>query len=138
MLFFGFHVEPYATTPPHVTGESGTPILVSEFREHSAALSHHGEWLAYVSNESGDDQVWVRPFPGPGGEHVVSVGGGSGPVWNRDGTELYYHVAGTGLTVARLQTEPFQILSRQTVFDTSDFWDPATTLRRHYEVGLDA
>lgn len=61
---------------------------------------------------------------------------GSGLVWNRNGTELSY-VEGTGPTVARLQTEPFRILSRQTVFDTSDFWVPPTTRRRHFDVGLD-
>jgi len=118
-------------------GGSATPLLASEFSEHSAALSHNGDWLAYVSNRSGGDEVWVRPFPGPGGEHVVSLGGGGGPVWSRDSTEIYYRVDGTGLTVARLQTEPFQILSRERLFNVSDFWGGAITLRRHYDVGLD-
>jgi len=46
--------------------------------------------MAYVSNESGKDEVFVRPFPGPGSRVQVSSGGGTEPVWSRDGRRIYY------------------------------------------------
>ena len=69
---------------------------------------------------------------------MVSVGGGRDPVWSRDGRALYYWVDDvTGLKVVRLQTEPWGILSREALFDLSDFWGGAPGGRRHYEVGPD-
>jgi len=57
-------------------GGSRTAFLETVFWKHSATLSHSGKWLAYVSNRSGSDEVYVRPFPGPGAELVISRGGG--------------------------------------------------------------
>jgi eukaryotic-like serine/threonine-protein kinase len=54
-------------------------------------LSPDGRWLAYVSDESGNREVYVRPFPGvDSAKFAVSVGGGREPLWRRDGTELYF------------------------------------------------
>ena len=104
-------------------GGSRTAFLETNFSEHSAALSHSGKWLAYVSNRSGADEVYVRPFPGPGAEQVISRGGGNQPVWDPDDTELFYRdLGGSFLMVASLQTEPFQVLSREGVFAAGDFW----------------
>jgi Tol biopolymer transport system component len=55
-----------------------------------AAFSPDGRWLAYASSESGTSEVYVRPFPGPGGQWQISTGGGSFPHWSRDGRELVY------------------------------------------------
>ena len=55
-------------------------------------ISPDGRWLAYVSDETGRFEVYVRPFPGGGGKWLVSVGGGSEPLWARSGEELYYRV----------------------------------------------
>ena len=63
----------------------GTPFL-----EANPAFSPDGRWLAYVSNESGVQEVYVRPSPGPGGRWQVSTGGGRFPVWSRDGRELFF------------------------------------------------
>jgi serine/threonine-protein kinase len=70
--------------------------LVSDFldtpaREHMGMFSPDGKWLAYVSNESGEDEVYVRPYPKTEGVgRRVSVGGGAAPVWAPDGSTLYY------------------------------------------------
>ena len=47
-------------------------------------------WVAYHSNESGRNEIYVRPFPGPGGQWQISTGGGTSPRWRSDGKELYY------------------------------------------------
>jgi len=73
-------------------GKPGKPIefLKTNFQEHRGRFSPDGHWVAYVSNQSGQQDIWVRPFPGPGGEWQVSSGGGGQPRWRRDGQELYY------------------------------------------------
>ena len=53
-------------------------------------FSPNGRWLAYVSNELGQDNVYVQRYPGPGGREVVSMGGGAEPVWSPDGDEVFY------------------------------------------------
>ena len=69
-------------------------FLATPAREHMASFSPDGRWLAYTSNESGQDEVYVRPFPRTEGvARPVSIGGGSGPVWAPDGSTLYYRGA---------------------------------------------
>jgi serine/threonine protein kinase/Tol biopolymer transport system component len=69
--------------------------------EWDARLSPDGRWLAYESDESGRGEIYVRPFPGPGGRQVVSAGGGYMPRWTRGGREIVYAAAdGTIMSVA--------------------------------------
>jgi serine/threonine-protein kinase len=65
-------------------------FLGTPFAEVLPAFSPDGRWLAYQSNESGTFEVYVRPFPGPGGRWQISTGGGLFPVWSRDGRELLF------------------------------------------------
>ena len=67
-----------------------TPLLQSVFNERSARVSPDGRWLAYASNESGRDEVYVQAFPELGGKRQVSTEGGVQPVWSRDGAELFF------------------------------------------------
>ena len=61
------------------------------FEELYLAVSADGRWLAYVSNESGAEEIYVRPFPDiDAGRWQVSTGGGTQPLWARDGRELLY------------------------------------------------
>jgi Tol biopolymer transport system component len=66
------------------------PFLQTKFDELHAKFSPDGRWIAYTSNESGQFQVYVQPFPGPGGKWQVSTDGGSNPIWARNGGELFY------------------------------------------------
>jgi serine/threonine-protein kinase len=66
------------------------PLLTTPAFEQSPEFSPDGDWIAYVSDESGQEEVYVRPFPGPGPPTVVSTGGGSQPAWARSGRELFY------------------------------------------------
>jgi Tol biopolymer transport system component len=76
--------------------EGGAPhaFLSTQFDEQQGAFSPDGKWVAYQSNESGPFEVYVRPFPGPGGVWQISAGGGASPRWARDGKELYYIAPG--------------------------------------------
>ena len=65
-------------------------FLGTSFQERGLSFSPDGRWIAYVSDESGRDEVYVRPYPGPGGETIVSTGGGDEVVWSPDGGQLNY------------------------------------------------
>ena len=66
------------------------PFVNSTFTEVAPTFSPDGRWLAYPSNESGSFEVYVRPFPGPGGKWQISTDGGIFPKWSRNGKELFY------------------------------------------------
>jgi serine/threonine-protein kinase len=68
-------------------------------------LSPDDQWLAYVSNESGREEVYVRPFPGLAGRVQVSTEGGTEPMWPKDGSELFYRNGDKMMTVA-IASEP--------------------------------
>jgi tricorn protease-like protein len=65
------------------------PFLQTRFNEISPRFSPDGRWLAYASDESGRYEIYVQPYPGPGGKWQVSTEGGTEPVWARNG-ELFY------------------------------------------------
>ena len=67
------------------------PLVVNEFGARSPALSPDGRWLAYVSDEAGQEEIYVRPFPDTdSGRTLVSQNGGVEPVWAHSGEELFY------------------------------------------------
>jgi serine/threonine protein kinase/Tol biopolymer transport system component len=68
------------------------PFVVAQtnFEERDGQFSPDGKWIAYQSNESGQTQVLVQPFPGPGGKLQVSADGGAQVRWRADGRELFY------------------------------------------------
>jgi serine/threonine-protein kinase len=67
------------------------PLLATPFSERNGAVSPDGRWLAYESNESGQFEIYVRPFPEvEAGKWPVSAGGGTRPLWARSGRELFY------------------------------------------------
>jgi serine/threonine-protein kinase len=76
------------------------PFLNSPFVEVLPAFSPDGRWLAYASNESGSLEMYVRPFPGPGGKWQISNGGGVLPTWSRNGKELFYRTLENKIFVA--------------------------------------
>jgi len=75
-------------------------FLATAFQERGASFSPDGQWIAYVSNESGRDEVYVRPYPGPGGQVIISTGGGTEVVWGPDGSELFYRNGDQVMVVA--------------------------------------
>jgi len=74
--------------------------LQSQFNEQAGAFSPDGRWIAYVSDESGRNEIYVQAFPLSGEKHQISSGGGSEPYWRKDGTELFYLAADRNLMAA--------------------------------------
>ena len=103
-LASGTRLGPYEITSPLGAGGMGevyrardtrlertaTPVLQTAFFESAAALSPDGRWLAYHSDESGRQEVYVRPFLGPGPQSRISREGGAFAVWRGDGREIFF------------------------------------------------
>lgn len=75
---------------PYLLSQAQQTQALSFSSQTTARFSPDGKWLAYTSSESGKFQVYVTPFPGPGGKWQVSTEGGWFPQWRRDGRELFY------------------------------------------------
>ena len=86
-------------------GGDASPFVATAFGEGSPLFSPDSRWLAYVSNESGRDEIYVQPYPGPGGKWPISTEGGTEPVWSVDGRELFYRL-GDKMMVVEVQSEP--------------------------------
>ena len=96
------------------------PFVVSPLDERSPALSPDDLWLAYVSNETGRDEVYVRPFPTGGGRWQISSAGGTEPRWRRDGQEMFYRSADTLIAVQVRTRAGFAVEKRTSLF-TGDY-----------------
>ncbi len=82
-----------------------TTLLGSRFNEANPALSPNGRWLAYASDESGQFEVYVVPFPNTAGaKWVITTHGGTEPLWSRKGNELFYRNAQGNLVAVQVQT----------------------------------
>jgi Tol biopolymer transport system component len=69
--------------------KKSAPILNTRFSETQAQISPDGKWIAYRSDETGRNEIYVRPLAGPG-KWQISTTGGTDPTWRRDGKELFY------------------------------------------------
>ncbi len=88
------------------TDGEGEPVqyLATQFFERFPSISPDGTWVAYMSDESGQPEIYVRPFPAAAGKWQVSDGGGSWPTWSRDGSEIIYR-SQDGLMAAPVSTD---------------------------------
>ena len=91
-----------------------SPCLVTPATEGAARFSPDGRWLAYVSDESGRPEIYVQPFPGPGGKWQISTESGSEPAWNPNGRELFYRI-GDSMMAVPVTTQPSFSAGRPTV-----------------------
>jgi Tol biopolymer transport system component/predicted Ser/Thr protein kinase len=81
------------------------PFLRTQFDEAVPQFSPDGRWLAYISNETGRHEIYVQPYPGPGGKWQISTEGGTEPAWNRNGRELFYR-SGNKMMAVDITTQP--------------------------------
>jgi serine/threonine-protein kinase len=90
-----------------VGGGDPSPFLLTRFDERSPTFSPDGTCLAYVSDESGRDEVYVQPYPGPGRKYPISTHGGTDPVWSPSGRELFYRQGDDLMAVPVARTPEF-------------------------------
>jgi WD40 repeat protein len=81
------------------------PFVRTPFNETAPRFSPDGRWLAYASDESGHDEIYVQPYPGPGGKWLISTEGGTEPAWNPNGRELFYR-SGDKMMSVDIATQP--------------------------------
>ena len=96
------------------------PFVESPVHLRYPEFSPDGRWLAYTLNESGREEVYVQPYPGPGRRYQISTAGGGEPAWSADGRQLYYRgVVEPGgarpVMAADITTEPDFVASRPRV-----------------------
>jgi len=110
-----------------ILSDGGEPVrfLSSPFRELSPIFSPDGRYIAYVSDESGRSEVYVRPYPAGNQKWAVSTDGGQEPVWSRDGRELFYR-SGTKMMVATVRLgSSFEADRPRHLFEATYFTDGA-------------
>ncbi len=96
------------------------PWLATGSSEGSPDFSADGRWVVYSSNDSGRDEIYVRPYAGSGGRHQVSTQGGSWPRWSRDGREIFFVSQGSLWSAAVRTSTTFEADSPRKLFDLSD------------------
>ena len=102
------------------------PFLRTSANESAPKLSPDGRWLAYSSDESGRWEIYVQPYPGPGGKWQISTDGGMEPVWNRNGRELFYR-NGNKMMAVEVTTQPaFSAGKPKVLFEGAYLPTPAT------------
>jgi Tol biopolymer transport system component len=116
-------------------GAKPTAWLETSFSEGGPTFSPDGRWLAYVSNESGRNELYARPYPGPGEKITISTNGANEAVWSRDGRELFYRNddAILGVDVSRMPslgaTRPLKVFERD--------YERSSTLWPNFDVSAD-
>jgi serine/threonine-protein kinase len=111
------------------------PFLQTPFNEGVPVFSPDGRWLVYVSDESGRFEIYVQPYPGPGGKWQISTEGGTEPVWNRNGRELFYR-SGDKMMAVDISTQPSFAAGKPKVLFTGQYLPTPGTLS-NYDVSPD-
>jgi Tol biopolymer transport system component/predicted Ser/Thr protein kinase len=111
------------------------PFLRTTFNESAAHFSPDGRWLAYISDESGRFEIYVQPYPGPGGKWQISTEGGTEPVWNRNGRELFYRSGGKMMAVDITTQPTFASGKPRMLFEGQ--YSPAPGTANNFDVSSD-
>ena len=111
------------------------PIATSSFIEDMARVSPDGKWVAYVSDASGSNEIFVQPFPGPGPRVQVSSRGGEEPVWAPNGSRIFYRDGQRIVAVSYSTTPDFEVTGRQELFP--DIYVKRSLPHANYDVSPD-
>jgi serine/threonine-protein kinase len=93
------------------------PIVATNAVEYGPVISPDGRWVAYVSDESGRDEIYVQPFPEGGERHQISTDGGLNPVWSPDGGSIYFGSENRILAVSVFTTPRFRAGAARVLFE---------------------
>jgi len=121
-----------------LSGGKPIPFVQTTFSEGGGRFSPDGRWVAYASNESSRSEIYVAPFPGPGGKWQISTSGGLEPFWRRDGREIYFLTGEGGNTTHRLMAvdvtaspASFEVGTVRPLFETGAMGAPGSSGGRH-------
>ena len=109
-------------------------FLGTQFNEGEARFSPDGRWLLYISDESGRYEVYVRPYPGPGGKYQISTEGGTEPVWGRNG-EIFYRSGNKMIAVDSTTQPTFSAGKPKVLFEAP--YAPSLQTSPFYDVSAD-
>jgi Tol biopolymer transport system component len=110
------------------TDGKATRITQTSFNEQQAQFSPDGKWIAYVSDESRRNEVWVMSYPPTGARFQVSTAGGRRPRWRGDGRELFYIAADSRMMATAVKTSPnFELGATAPLFQVEDSLGYAVT-----------
>jgi hypothetical protein len=113
-------------------------FLETRFRERAPVFSPDGSWIAFASDVSGRDEVYLRPYPGPGAQIPASTNGGVEPVWSRDGGELFYRSGDRMMSVSVKMSPGISLGEARVLFAGTFASDVSTTAAvPNYDVGPD-
>jgi Tol biopolymer transport system component len=115
------------------------PVVSTPFEERGGRFSPDGRWMAYQSNESGRFEIYVQPFPGPGGKWQVSTAGGTDPQWGADGKELFFLAPNATLmtVTVRVVDSGFEAGPPAPLFQTRTAGGGRADLQAQYAVSRD-
>jgi eukaryotic-like serine/threonine-protein kinase len=110
-------------------------LLQTPFGEGAAMFSPDGRWLAYSSNESGSSEIYLQSYPGPGGKWQISAEGGTEPMWNRNGRELFYRTGNRMMAVDIAAQPSFSASKPRLLFEGQ--YEPTLISNANYDVSPD-
>ena len=127
----GFDIEML----PYETAGTPQPLINTRFNEFQPVISPSGRWLAYSSDESGRAEIYIKPYPGPGGAIPVTTDGGREPVWDPSEKELYYRDdSGDKLFKVSIITEPTVQVGRPELLFEGRFFASSHLWGRNYDI----
>ena len=139
-LAYYVHAEPESRDIwilPMEGDRTPVPYLTTPFNERSPSFSPDGRFIAYVSDASGRDEVYVQLYPGPGPREVISTNGGHQPVWSRDGKELFYRDGDRMMAVAVQMKPEFRAGVPELLFEGRFLSERPSSGSQSYDVSLD-
>ena len=111
------------------------PFVATAASELGPEFSPDGKWIAYISRESGSNDIYVMPYPGPGAKRRVTSAGAAAPAWGRDGRELFYQTAEGMMVVDVTGGDEPEFSAPRLLFRGDFIIDNAEDVPRNYDVG---
>ena len=120
------------------TPRTVSPIVRTMFNDRNAQVSPDGRWLAYDSNESGREEIYVQAVPEVGtGRWLISTGGGRVPLWSRDSRQLFYLAPDGVLMAVRVEAGPAWRTNTPTSALSGEYFFGAPGLQRTFDISPD-